>query len=120
MNGEILNRVRRELRRSSTAGPLALATVVGLLTGFGAIGLRWMISAVQWLFFDQGGRLSDVLAPLPAWVPLVLAPAIGMVVVSWMVRRWAPVLAAAQNYTEVAGENVTLGGPVVRAARRRV
>ena len=30
------------------------------------------------------------------------------------------VLAAAQNYTEVAGENVTLGGPVVRAARRRV
>ena len=29
-------------------------------------------------------------------------------------------LAAAQNYTEVAGENVTLGGPVVRAARRRV
>ena len=72
MNGEILHRVRRELRRSSTAGLLALATVVGLLTGLGAIGLRWMISAVQWLFFDQGGRLSDVLAPLPAWVPLVL------------------------------------------------
>ena len=32
----------------------------------------------------------------------------------------AKLLAAAQNYTEVAGENVTLGGPVVRAARRRV
>ena len=32
----------------------------------------------------------------------------------------AVMLAAAQNYTEVAGENVTLGGPVVRAARRRV
>ena len=90
MNGEILHRLRRELRRSTTAGPLALAPAVGLLTGLGAIGLRWMISAVQWLFFDQGGRLSDVLAPLPWWVPLVLAPAIGMVVVSWMVRRWAP------------------------------
>ena len=90
MNGEILHRLRRELRSSTTAGPLALATAVGLLTGLGAIGLRWMISAVQWLFFDQGGNLSDVLAPLPAWVPLVFAPAIGMVVVSWMVRRWAP------------------------------
>ena len=35
-------------------------------------------------------------------------------------RQALAVLAAAQNYTEVAGENVTLGGPVVRAARRRV
>ena len=30
------------------------------------------------------------------------------------------VLAAAQNCTEVADENVTLGGPVERATRRRV
>ena len=29
-------------------------------------------------------------------------------------------LAAAQNCTEVADENVTLGGPVERATRRRV
>ena len=89
-SGEILHRLRLQLRRSNTAGPLALATAIGLLTGVAAIGLRWMISAVQWLFFDQGGRLSDILAPLPEWVPLVLAPAVGMVVVSWMVRRWAP------------------------------
>lgn len=89
-NGDILSRLRLELRRSTTAGPLALATAIGLLSGVAAIGLRWMISAVQWLFFDQGRRLSDVLAPMPEWVPLVLAPAVGMVVVSWMVRRWAP------------------------------
>ena len=90
MNGTLLHRLRRELRRSTTAGPLALATAVGLLTGLGAIGLRWLISAAQWLFFEQGGRLADVWAPLPAWVPLVIAPAIGMVIVSWMVRKWAP------------------------------
>ena len=89
-NGKILHRLRLELRRSTTAGPLALATAIGLLSGIAAIGLRWMIAAVQWLFFDQGGRLSDLLAPLPEWVPLVCAPAVGMVVVSWMVRRWAP------------------------------
>ena len=40
----------------------------------------------------------------------------------WFLRmpQLQGLLAAAQNYTEVAGENVTLGGPVVRAARRRV
>ena len=89
-NGKILHRLRLELRRSTTAGPLALATAIGLLSGVAAIGLRWMIAVVQWLFFDQGGRHSDVLAPLPEWVPFVLAPAVGMVVVSWIVRRWAP------------------------------
>ena len=88
--GEILHRLRLQFRRSTTAGPLALATAIGLLTGVAAIGLRWMISRVQWLFFEQGGRLFEVLTPLPEWVPLVLAPAVGMVVVSWMVRRWAP------------------------------
>ncbi len=89
-NGKILPRLRLEFRRSTTAGPLALATAIGLLSGVAAIGLRWMIAAVQWLFFDQGARLSDIVAPIPEWVPLVLAPAVGMVVVSWMVRRWAP------------------------------
>ena len=89
-NGDVLHRLRLQLRRSTTAGPLALATTIGLLTGVAAIGLRWMISWVQWLFFDQAGGLFEVLTPLPEWVPLVLAPAVGMVVVSWMVRRWAP------------------------------
>ncbi|MCH7855805.1 MAG: chloride channel protein [Gemmatimonadetes bacterium] len=89
-NGEILRRLRLRLRRSTTAGPLALATTIGLLTGVAAIGLRWMISGVQWLFFDQAGRFIEVSTPLPAWVPLVLAPAVGMVLVSWIVRRWAP------------------------------
>jgi len=89
-NGDILQRLRLRFRRSTTAGPLALATTIGLLTGVAAIALRWMISWVQWLFFDQAGRFFEVFTPLPEWVPLVLAPAVGMVVVSWMVRRWAP------------------------------
>jgi len=89
-NGDVLHRLRLQFRRSTTAGPLALATTIGLLTGVAAIGLRWMISGVQWLFFDQAGRFIEVSTSLPAWVPLVLAPAVGMVLVSWIVRRWAP------------------------------
>ncbi|HIF08115.1 MAG TPA: chloride channel protein, partial [Gemmatimonadetes bacterium] len=88
--GEILQGLRLRFRRSTTAGPLALATAIGLLSGVAAIGLRWMISVVQELFFGQGGGLFAVQAPLPEWLPLVLAPAVGMVLVSWMVRRWAP------------------------------
>jgi CIC family chloride channel protein len=57
----------------------------------GAIVLRWLIRAVQWVFFDQGERLGAAFAG--SWadrIHLLVAPAIGMVVVSWMVRRWAP------------------------------
>ncbi len=71
--------------------PVALAVTVGALSAVGAIVLRVLIRWVQYLFFDQGGRLAEALAgTFLDRVHLLLAPAIGMVVVSWMVRRWAP------------------------------
>ncbi|HSM59589.1 MAG TPA: chloride channel protein, partial [Longimicrobiales bacterium] len=90
-----LSRRVRELRlrfqRSTTAGPLAMAVAVGVLAGAGAITLRGMIRAVQWAFFDQGTRVGDLLSlPIPPWVVTVAAPAIGMVVVAELVKRWAP------------------------------
>jgi chloride channel protein, CIC family len=76
-------------RRSTTARPLALAVVVGLLSGVGSIGLRWMIQFVQRGFFSWPESVAPGFGLPTAWVT-ILAPAIGMVVVSWMVRRWAP------------------------------
>ncbi len=70
---------------------MALAMTVGGLAALGAIVLRWLIRAVQWVFFDQGGRLGSAFQG--TWAErahLLVAPAIGMVVVSWIVRRWAP------------------------------
>jgi CIC family chloride channel protein len=68
-----------------------MAVTVGLLAAVGAILLRWLIRAVQWLFFDQGGRMSAALdTPWAEWALFLLAPAVGMVLVSWMVRKWAP------------------------------
>lgn len=88
----LLTSARIALRRSTTVGPLAMAVSVGILAGLGAIALRAMIRAVQWLFFDQGGRLGEWLTQVhvPAWTVTVIAPAVGMVIVAYAVRRWAP------------------------------
>jgi CIC family chloride channel protein len=69
-----------------------LAVSVGLLAGAGAIILRWLIRAVQWAFFNQGGRLPGLLGFPESLrdIHMLLAPAVGMVIVSVMVRRWAP------------------------------
>ena len=64
--------------------------MVGLLAGWATIVLRWLISAIHWLFFDLVARLAGTPGGLGPWPLTVLAPAVGMVIVSWMVRRWAP------------------------------
>mgnify|MGYP006285844769 FL=1 len=91
MMPRVLTRLRTRLQRSETLAPVLLAVTVGALASAGAILLRALIRGVQWLFFDQGGRLAEL---LPAsWlgrIHLLLAPAVGMVLVSWMVRHWAP------------------------------
>lgn len=91
MTSPLLTRLRTQLQRSETVAPVALAMTVGGLAALGAIVLRWLIRAVQWVFFDQGGRLGSAFQG--TWAErahLLVAPAIGMVVVSWIVRRWAP------------------------------
>ncbi|GMV07193.1 MAG: chloride channel protein [Gemmatimonadota bacterium] len=85
-----LARLRIALQRSDTLAPLAMAVAVGVLAGAGAIALRWMVRAVQWVFFDQGTRLGPSLGlPIPAWAVTVVAPAAGMLVVAYLVRWWA-------------------------------
>ncbi len=79
------------MQRSETVAPVALAVTVGALAAVGAIVLRQLIRIVQWFFFDQGGRLALGLGiPWAERIHLLFAPAIGMVIVSWMVRNWAP------------------------------
>lgn len=81
---------RLALQRSETWGPLAMAVAVGLVAGGGAIVLRWMIRAVQWLFFDQGTSLQSAYGiPVPPWLVTVAAPAVGMIVVVYLLHWWA-------------------------------
>ena len=86
----MLRRFRIAAQRSETVGPLAMAATVGVLSGYGAVALRWMIRAVQWFFFDRGTRLGPELGlRIPDWVVTVLAPAVGMVVVAYLVDWWS-------------------------------
>ncbi len=88
---QVLRWFRQGLQGSHTLGPLALAVAVGLLAGAGAVILRGMIRGVQWVFFDQGTRLGVFTGlPIPAWVVMVVSPAVGLLVVTWLVRRLAP------------------------------
>ena len=88
----LVGRAQHRLRRSETGGPLILAIAVGLLSGLGALLLRRLIDWVHFLFFDAGADLAARFAPpglRPDW-HIIVAPAVGMVIVSAMVRRWAP------------------------------
>lgn len=86
----VLTRFRLAVQRSDTVGPLAMALAVGALSGAGAVALRWLIRAAQWLFFDQGTRLDALTGlPIPAWVVTLAAPAVGMVIVAYLVAWWA-------------------------------
>jgi CIC family chloride channel protein len=87
----LINRLRTRIQRSETVAPVALAVTVGVFAAIGAIVLRWLISFVQWAFFAQGERLAEGIGvPFLDRIHLLLAPAVGMVLVSWMVRKWAP------------------------------
>ena len=91
MTADLFSRIRTRLQRSETVGPVALAVSVGALAAAGAIILRLLIRAVQWVFFRNGSQIAAGLGvPGLERIHLLLAPAIGMVLVSWMVRRWAP------------------------------
>jgi CIC family chloride channel protein len=112
MKAAFLTRVRTRLQRSDTVGPVALAITVGALSAVGAIVLRLLISWVQWVFFDQGARFSEALGiESLGRIHLLVVPAVGMVLVSWMVRKWAPE-AQGHGVPEVQYSVRMLGGKI--------
>ncbi len=92
-----LARLRRGLRNAFSEGRSPIlwiaAIAVGLAAGYGALGLRWAISGVQWAAFGHAGEaLASAAGELPA-VMLVGAPVIGGLIVSALLwlgarQRW--------------------------------
>ena len=72
-----------------------LALIVGLATGGGAVLLRKLITWANWIFFDLGGQYESFLnlfgsyRDYAAKAHWVVVPALGMLIVGWIVRRWA-------------------------------
>ncbi|MDA1010739.1 MAG: chloride channel protein, partial [Chloroflexi bacterium] len=64
-----------------------MAAVVGGVTGLVAVLFLELIDFATWLFYDQ--LFGNLLAGLPWWAVL-LAPALGGLLVAPIVMRWAP------------------------------
>jgi CIC family chloride channel protein len=72
----------------------ALALVVGVGAGLGAVAFRYLISAFTWLAtghaaFGQQGRAASAHLPLLGLGFLVLIPAVGGLVYGPLIYRWA-------------------------------
>ncbi len=71
-----------------------IAVVIGVVTGFGAVFLRWLIGLIHNVFFlgrfsgTYDANLPTAASPFGAWV--ILAPVIGGAIVLFLVKRFAP------------------------------
>ncbi|PHS03304.1 MAG: hypothetical protein COA78_18280 [Blastopirellula sp.] len=72
------------------AGPLTivLAAIVGILAGYGSVVFTWLIDTVQHWTLDQVIAWSAV----NSWalIGLALVPMVGIVIASWITRKYAP------------------------------
>lgn len=81
--------------RSSALGLGVLAFAVGIGSGFGAVGFRWLIFAFTWVAtgreqFGQQGRVASLHLPwLGSWF-LLLVPVIGGLLYGPLISRFAP------------------------------
>lgn len=72
-------------RMNENAVMIAMAVIVGILGGYGAVAFRWLIGFFQNLFFGQGtGTFLDYLLGLP-WYYRLVPPVIGGLIVGPLV-----------------------------------
>lgn len=68
---------------------LIIAIIIGLLAGFSAIGIRWLIKTITALSFGSGTNLLEVLSSTP-WYLLLVIPALGGLIVGPIIYYLAP------------------------------
>jgi CIC family chloride channel protein len=73
------------IRTNDVVTGLTLAIVVGAVAGLGAVGFRWLIGAVQTLFFSNGAEYLGFMGPYY----IILLPAVGGLIVGLLVRYGA-------------------------------
>jgi chloride channel protein, CIC family len=81
------SRVRRQLFRlverftpDETTIMVAVAALVGLIGGFGAILFRWLVDLFQGLVIGSGEHTVELVEPLPIWMKILLPVAGGLIV----------------------------------------
>ncbi|WP_228374175.1 chloride channel protein [Demequina phytophila] len=87
--------VLTRLRRSENTVLIALALVVGVLGGFGAIAFRRLVETATWIFTGQADYAATTGHPAHPWLPwlggffVILAPAVGGLLYGPLVQRFA-------------------------------
>jgi len=100
-----------QLKGSRAVFMILIAALIGVGGGFGAVGFRYLIRAVQLVAFGSSHYDLDVVGRIP-WYLLVALPAIGLVVVFPMVT-WFAKETKGHGVPEVM-EAVALRGSVIR------
>lgn len=77
----ILSNALARFRSSEIVSGLILATLVGVIAGFGAIVFRWLIKSFQSLFFGGGGAVLEFMGQYY----IILLPAVGGLIVGLLV-----------------------------------
>lgn len=65
---------------------LLYSVLIGVVGGYGAVGFRKLLSAFHWGFFNVGAKSFSFLGRFE----VVLFPVIGLLVASFLVKRFAP------------------------------
>ncbi len=86
---KLLDQFFSKVRRGEHTFVVATAVVIGLLVGYAAVGFRRLIGVIQQLVFGIPEFTLEGLAGIPWWLRL-LGPALGGLLVGWLVTRIAP------------------------------
>jgi chloride channel protein, CIC family len=90
---------------------IMVAIIIGILAGFGAIGIRTLIKEISDLCFTGDGTLLERLEDAPWWV-LLSVPTIGGLIVGPLISKFAPE-AKGHGVPEVM-QSVLLRGGLIR------
>jgi CIC family chloride channel protein len=85
--------IARQWRKISQNDQVILslcAVATGLAAGYGAIGFRWLIGAVQHLFYGFGSENVATLAAGLPWWQILLGPAVGGLLVGLFLKYLMP------------------------------
>jgi chloride channel protein, CIC family len=90
---------------------IILAIIIGVLGGFGGIGIRWLIKEISLIFFPGTGTFLENAISAP-WYLIVIAPIIGGLIVGPIIYFIAPE-AKGHGVPEVM-ESILLKGGMIR------
>jgi chloride channel protein, CIC family len=110
MNTSRFTKTSQKLNQSEHLYLILLSIVIGLIAGFGAVGVRILIQKITILSFPGGGSLLENVTALP-WYLKIIIPAAGGLIVGPLIYKFAPE-AKGHGVPEVMASLIQKGGKI--------